>query len=156
MNAEISGFFRIFENDIHILTSRSMLIARFIRYFSLQNQPDGFFSGVLEKNAFIALAQIELFDITAEERAFLNIVNHEYDNEKQRLLVTMIVKLIRLFDLWLLSVSRSQLNGQTLGFHDDIRNQIAVNLKLPVARLLKYTHQEYPEIQLPNLKGFGE
>ncbi|TAJ12208.1 hypothetical protein DMA11_13740 [Marinilabiliaceae bacterium JC017] len=155
MNAEISGFFRIFENDIHILTGRAMQIARFLRYYSLQNQPDGYFNEVLEKNALIVLMQINLLDVDGEESVFQNVVNHDYhkEKEKHRVLITIILKLIRLFDLWLLSISRSELNGQVLSLHKDIRNQISVNLKLPAARVIEFTQQEYPELHVPSLRG---
>jgi hypothetical protein len=154
-NAEISESFRIFENDVHILTGRAMQIARFLRYYNLQNQPDGNFREVLEKNAFVVLTQINLFDVIREEQSFRAIVDHDYNSQKEKIgeVIGRLLGLIRSFDMWLGYLASSELENQQLSLHEDLRNQVAVNLRIPVARLIKFIEKDYPHYNPPVLRG---
>lgn len=155
LNAEVPGFFRIFENDVHILTGRAMEIARILRYFNLENQPEGYFNEVLEKNAFVILTRINLWDVDGEKKLFLNFFEHDYyePEEKCGVLIARLLELIQSFDLWLHYIAFSELNGARLSLHKDLRNQISVNLKLPAAQLSKFIEKDYPELPFPPLKG---
>jgi hypothetical protein len=154
-DAEISEYFGIFNTDINALTAKAMSIADSLIFYDYQNRKSGYFSEVLNRNAFIALSQIIQFDVEEEEKLFLDICDKDYVGKetKERILISMILKFIQLFDMWLDFVTYSEINDAGLSLYDDIKNQITVNLNEPVSVIRGIIKSDYPDQQQPVLKS---
>ncbi len=151
-DAEISEYFGVFNTDINALTAKAMSIADSLIFYDYNNKGSGYFSQILSRNAFIALSQIMQFDVEEEEKLFIDIFENDYvgKDAKERILISMILKFIQLFDMWLDFVTYSEINDAGLTLYDDIKNQITVNLNEPVSVIRHIINRDYPD-QRPQL-----
>lgn len=83
LHASLTGF-NALENDWKVLFDRLMDMSRGIRFFNLDNRPDGYLCELWQNQLLPVLVEICLFDVKEEEKKYLH--NRGTFLEKQQLL----------------------------------------------------------------------
>lgn len=121
--------FRVMEDDSFHLFARALENASFIRYYNLENTPDGYWEQLYKRQPFVVLFEIKRLDLQQQEQHF---IRQDTDGRQQ-----MIYCLLNSLQKWLERLKPEDFSQPDLLLTIALKNQIEVNLRDLTNQLLK-------------------